>query len=241
MFIIFTILTFFSTLTGGLLGIKYKDNLHIILGFTAGVVLSLVAFEILPEIVNLTDETGISFTFPMFFLILGFLVFHIFEKLVVVHSEQEEHYEDHKHPSLGIASASALVAHSFFDGIGIGIGFQISELAGVVIAIAVIAHDFSDGLNTASFMILHKNNLKRTITFVIFDAIAPLLGALSTLIFQFNSTFLIAYLGFFAGFILYISTSEILPEAHSKHSSYKTILATIAGVVFIFLITRINV
>jgi ZIP family zinc transporter len=49
---------------------------------------------------------------------------------------------------------------------------------------------------------------------------------------------LVIYLGFFAGFLLYISTSEILPEAHSKHSSYLTILLTILGLLTMFLVTR---
>jgi hypothetical protein len=37
---------------------------------------------------------------------------------------------------------------------------------------------------------------------------------------------------------LYIGASEILPEAHSKHSSYSTIALTVLGAVFIFIVTR---
>lgn len=46
------------------------------------------------------------------------------------------------------------------------------------------------------------------------------------------------YLGFFAGFLLYISAADILPEAHSKHSSTLTIALTMLGAAFIFLVTR---
>jgi ZIP family zinc transporter len=46
------------------------------------------------------------------------------------------------------------------------------------------------------------------------------------------------YLAFFAGFLLYIGASEILPEAHSKHSSFVTIGLTILGVVFMFFVTK---
>jgi len=49
------------------------------------------------------------------------------------------------------------------------------------------------------------------------------------------------YLGFFAGFLLYIGAAEILPEAHSQRSSVKTILMTILGVVLIFIISRFMV
>jgi zinc transporter ZupT len=45
-------------------------------------------------------------------------------------------------------------------------------------------------------------------------------------------------LGFFAGFLLYIGASEILPEAHEKQSSYGLMGLTILGAVVIFFITR---
>jgi ZIP family zinc transporter len=70
------------------------------------------------------------------------------------------------------------------------------------------------------------------------DATTPLLGAASTLLFRIPNQILILYLGFFAGFLLYIGASDLLPEAHSEHSSFKMIGLTIIGVLFIFLVTR---
>jgi len=75
--------------------------------------------------------------------------------------------------------------------------------------------------------------------FLLMDAVAPILGVLATLIFVIPESFLVLYLGFFAGFILYISASDLLPEAHSQHSSYKLIGLTTAGIIFIFIITRL--
>ena len=47
-----------------------------------------------------------------------------------------------------------------------------------------------------------------------------------------------AYLGFFAGFLLYIGASDILPEAHREGSSGMTIALTVLGTVFAFGVTR---
>jgi len=107
----------------------------------------------------------------------------------------------------------------------------------VAVAIAVIAHDFSDGLNTVSLMLMNHNNRRRSIMLLVLDALAPVLGALSTLLIHISDHGLVIYLGFFAGFLLYIGASEILPEAHSKHSSYKTIGLTILGAAFMFVVT----
>ena len=210
--VLVAILTFVSTFCGGLFGLKYKDHLKLILGFTAGVLLAVVAFDIFPEIFRLVGETGISPQIPMVALVAGFLVFHIMEKSLLIHHSHEDEYVSHHHPTVGVFSASALAGHSFLDGLGIGLGFQVSTTVGLVMAIAVIAHDFSDGLNTISLMLVNKNSQKRSYKF---------------------------YLGFFAGFLLYIGASDILPEAHSDQSSYSTIGLTLFGVIFIYLVTLI--
>jgi zinc transporter ZupT len=236
--ILVSIATFFSTLFGGIVGLKNRDSLHRFLGFTAGVLMGVVAFDLMPEIFSSLNETTQTPTRAMIALIIGFLAFHIIEKSILIHHSQEEEYEQHHHPHVGVASALALSGHSFLDGVGIGLGFQAGNTVGIAVAIAVIAHDFSDGLNTVNLMLLNKNRSRKTFFFLLLDAIAPVLGALSTLIFTIPASWLPIYLGFFAGFLLYIGASEILPEAHSKHSSHKTILTTILGVVFIFAVTR---
>ncbi len=239
MMYLFALLTFISTFVGGVVGLKYRDKLHLILGFTAGVLLGVISFDIFPEIIHLVNELGVDPIRPMVALVLGFFVFHILEKVLLIHHAQEEVYGKHKHPTVGAISALALAGHSFLDGVGIGLGFQVSPTLGVVLAIAVIAHDFSDGLNTVSLALVHKNTSAKALTFLFIDALAPVLGVLSTNLFAIPNNLLLIYLGFFAGFLLYIGAADILPEAHSEHSSYLTILMTVIGTVFIFLISRI--
>ena len=239
MALLFICLTFVSTYLGGLVALRYKDKLHIILGFTAGVLLAVVAFDIFPEIITLTAKLG-GDAFPaMAALIIGFFAFHIAEKLLLIHHSHEDEYGEHKHPSVGVLSALALSGHSFLDGVGIGLGFQLSPATGIIVAIAVIEHDFSDGLNTVSLMLAHKNSPERALKLLAIDAIAPVLGGLSTLFFVLPESSLLIYLGFFAGFLLYIGAADILPEAHSQGSSVKTIGATILGVLLILAVTQL--
>ncbi len=234
----FTVAAFLSTFLGGLISLKNQHRLHLILGFTAGVLLGVVAFDLLPEIFELLAVTKVEAIQPMIALVIGFLVFHVLEKLLVIHHHHEDQYHSHKHPSVGVLSALALIGHSFLDGVGIGLGFQISSGAGIVVALAVIAHDFTDGLNTVSLMLTHKNTRGKALLFLVFDALAPLLGALSTILFTISADWLVLYLGFFAGFLLYIGASDILPEAHSEKSSVGTIVMTVLGVVVIFLLMQ---
>ena len=124
------------------------------------------------------------------------------------------------------------------DGVGIGLGFQVSPAIGFLVAIAVISHDFTDGMNIITLMLNNKNTAKKSKLFLLLGAVAPVLGAASTLLFKVPAHFLVLYLGFFAGFLLYIGASDILPEAHSKQSSYKLMGLTILGTLFIFVVTR---
>lgn len=229
--------TLLSTFAGGLFALKNKDRLHRILGYTAGVLLGVVAFEVLPEIFHVVEEGEISAVAPMVALVVGFLTFHIVEKSILIHHAQEDEYEDHKHPHVGMASAGALIGHSFLDGVGIGLAFQVDASIGIIVAIAVLAHDFSDGINTVSLMLLNKNSKKRALAFLALDGIAPILGVLATTLITVSEGALVLYLGFFAGFLLYIGASQILPEAHSKHPSYGTIALTILGVVCMYFVS----
>jgi ZIP family zinc transporter len=42
------------------------------------------------------------------------------------------------------------------------------------------------------------------------------------------------YLAAFSGIVIYLATSHILPEAHSRHSSRLTMVATISGVLIMW-------
>jgi len=237
--IIFSVATFFSTFLGGLFAIRLKSRLHLIMAFAAGILLGVVSFDIFPEIIEQIKINDFEPIGVMIALVAGFLIFHILEKTILIHHAHELDYAEHKHPHVGVISASALIGHSFMDGMGIGLGFQVNTLVGAMVAIAVISHDFTDGMNTVSLMLTNKNSTKKSKVFLLFDSLAPILGAVSTLFFSLSPQFLVLYLGFFAGFLLYIGGSDILPEAHSKQSSYKLIGLTILGVVFIFTITRL--
>ena len=236
--IILSIGTFFSTLIGGLTGLKNQDHLHRLLGYTAGVLLGVVAFDLLPEIFKTLEAQHSNPTNAMIALVCGFLAFHIIEKSILIHHSNEREYEVHHHPDVGMASALALSGHSFLDGVGIGLGFQVGNSVGIAVAIAVIAHDFTDGLNTVNLMLMNRNRTRKAFMLLLLDATAPILGVISTFFFKLSAADLTIYLGVFAGFLLYIGASEILPQAHSKHSSFSTIALTVSGATFMFIVTR---
>src|SRR6476660_6546829 len=124
--LIFSILTFISTSLGGIFAMRYKSKLHYIMAFAAGVLLSIVSFDIFPEIISQIKEHDFHSIDVMIALVAGFLLFHILEKIILIHHSDENNFAAHKHPHVGLFSALALAGHSFIDGVGIGLGFQVS-------------------------------------------------------------------------------------------------------------------
>ncbi len=238
--LVFSLFTFLSTFIGGLFALRFKEKLHLIMSFTAGVLLGVTFFDIMPEIFAITMQHHFNVTPAMIAIVIGFLAIHILEKFALIHSSHEEEYatHSHKHPTVGLISAGGLSFHSFLDGVGIGLAFHVNSHVGLLVAIAVIAHDFSDGLNTVILMLSHKNTNKKALLLLIVDALTPVVGAASTLFFNIPENILLLYLGFFAGFLLYIGASDLLPEAHSEHSSLKMVGLTVLGALFIFIVTR---
>jgi len=233
-----TVAASIAALLGGLTALRSRKWLNRALALTAGLVLGLVCFDLLPEIFDLAQSQQLDTTYPMIALATGFLIFHIFEKFMPIHEANEEQYGPHRHPIFGTARAAALSGHSFLDGLSIGVGFQVSTSVGSAVALAVIGHRFADGFDTTTFMVFHGNQLGHIRRWLAVVVLMPILGGLSTLLFDFSERALAIYLGFFAGFILYIASGNILPQAHSKDFSRKSILLTISGTVFMFIVTR---
>jgi ZIP family zinc transporter len=227
-----------AAFVGGWLAMKIRDYLELALGLTAGIILGLAAFDLIPEIFRICAKVRLDTSWPMVAFAGGFLSFHILEKGILLHQSHEPGYRSHSHPYVGFAAAGALIVHSFLDGAGIGLGFQAGSAIGASVATAVIGHRFADGFNTTNLMIFHGNRPHRTRYALYAAAVMPIFGGLLTLIFNFSDKFLAIYLGFFAGFLIYLAAGDILPQAHSEGSSKRAIGMTIVGVVLMYIITR---
>jgi ZIP family zinc transporter len=97
-------------------------------------------------------------------------------------------------------------------------------------------HAFSDGLNTVSLLVKSGNWHKNSKWLLVLDAVARLGGATLGTYLALNESWMALYLALFTGFVIYIATSHILPEAHSRHPSRWTLAATTFGVLIMWLV-----
>ncbi|MDE1949500.1 MAG: ZIP family metal transporter [Burkholderiales bacterium] len=239
--VLMSLATFFSTLGGGLFALRARRRLHDLLGFTGGVLLGVVAFDLLPEIFSQAQRIGAAPTGAMVALVAGFLFFHALEKFLRGRQRRGAGGADPHQPQIGVLSALALIGHSVLDGVGIGLAFQISPEVGAMVAAAVIAHDGCDGLNTMGLMLSHRNSKRLSLAMLLLDAAAPMAGVGIACLLTIPPAGMLLYLGFFAGFLLSIALSDVLPQAHSDDdagTAPRLIGLTTIGAALVFVIVR---
>lgn len=232
-------ITVISTFLGGLLALRAKDRFHLVLGLSAGLLLGLVGFDLLPEIfeMNSSDFGGVKSI--SIALISGFLFLHFLEQFVGSHEPAESDYgHEHKHSVeiAGVLGAVAMAGHIFLDGVALALAFKVSNQLGIAVFIAMLVHAFSDGLNTVALLIKSNQWQKRGKYLLAVDAVARISGAALGTSISISDANLALYLAVFSGIVIYLATSHILPEAHSKHPSKVTVISTLAGVVIMWLV-----
>jgi zinc transporter ZupT len=234
------ITAFCMTYAGGLLALKLAARMHWVLGFSAGAVVAVAFFDLLPEALELGAGTfGVTRVFAC--AAAGFLAYLLFDRVMLSQGQRLRDQFTARQPGARPAAhgratlfAGSLSLHSFLDGIAIGLAFQASTAVGAVVAIAVLTHDFSDGINTMNVVLRNDSNRRRALQWLLADAIAPGLGIFSTLFFRVQGDALGIILALFSGFFLYIGASDLIPESHRAFPRALTTLMTLLGIAVLY-------
>ena len=229
--------TVLATFLGGMLALRAKDRFHLVLGLSAGLLLGLVGFDLLPEIFEMNTDNLFGVRTISVALIAGFLSLHFIEQFAGSHEPAESDYgHEHTHSVeiAGTVGAIAMAGHIFLDGVALALAFKVSDALGFAVFIAMLVHAFSDGLNTVALLVKTGQWRSRGKYLLGVDALARIGGAAIGSALTISDSNLAIYLAVFSGIVIYLATSHILPEAHSKHPSKVTMLATLAGVVIMW-------
>jgi len=225
-------LTAASTVAGGLLAFRLRHQMHTLIALSGGVVVAVAFFDVLPESIDAVgDGQRVGALVG-----LGFLAFFLAHKVLVLHHRDEDD-QARRHAQVGAFGAAGLSLHSFVDGLGIGLAFNLDTATGLLVFLAVVSHDFADGLNTVSFVLRQGGTVERARRWLAVDAAAPLLGAIvGVTVFDVSERQLGELLAVYAGFFVYMGATDLLPEAH-EHPSWQRVALTVAGFLAIFAVS----
>ncbi len=230
--LLIVVAAFCATCAGGLFALRLKDKLHLVLGFSAGAVVAVALFDLLPEAL----EMGSSHTVPalLSWLMLSFMLYLVLDRVKLLHRDVLDDVRAHR-AQQAMLGAGSFSAHSFLDGVAIGVAFQASAAVGGIVTLAVLTHDFSDGINTVNVVLKNGGTRQLAMRWLVMDALAPAAGVASTMFFTLPRSALGVVLAIFAGFFLYIGASDLIPESHHAHPKFFTTFMTLLGAGVVYL------
>jgi zinc and cadmium transporter len=221
-YLLLALLAGVAALAGGLLYLFTRLralSMRYAIAFAAGLLLSTVFFEMLPELTFESPEPSL--------LALGFFSFYAVEKLMIIHTCGEAECEGHTFGKLGMVG---LTVDGIVDGAAIASGFLVEPILGVTIAIAVAAHELPQGFATGVIMQNARYSSRIILSVLIAAAVIIPLGALLAGLVP--KTFFSYILAFVAGNFLYIAGADLLPEAH-KLFNWKVVATVMLGAALI--------
>jgi ZIP family zinc transporter len=225
--ILLSFLSIITTIIGVALAFVFKKGqkgISIGIGFSAGIMLLISFFELIPESVI---EAGVTETFlSVFFgvLFIGIL------NLIIPHTHMIKERGKFNSSLLKTAYlvAFGLILHDFPEGFAMANSYIFSPSLGLLIALAIAVHNIPEEFAMAIPLVLTKSkkNFLLKISFLssIAEPIGAVLGLLAVnLLPHLNALFL----SFAAGAMIFISIHELFPLA----KRYKRILFFILGVI----------
>ena len=216
MYIYLAILAALSEILSGLLLYSRfaKVSTRYIVGFASGIVIATAFFELIPES-NIAENS--------LYLGLGFFIFYLIEKMVMLHSCGEKECEAH---NVSWVAALGMSSDNIVDGVGIAVGYLTNPSLGILITIAVIAHEIPQGATTV--VLMRDSGFKPHeifLTLSIAGAMYPIGAFFSQFI---PETYNQKIIAFVAGSFIYIGAGDLLSEAHRKFN-IKVIFLVIFG------------
>ncbi len=194
------------------MALRFQRQIPLILGISAGAVIGVALFDLLPEALALTAK-AYQPTEVLGVVGAGFAGYMLLERLLPVAAQARS---GHLRPA-----------------------FKAAPGIGIVVALAVLAHDLADGVNTVTLSLSGGGGAGRARGWLIADALAPLAGIGATRLFSVGQPTLGLASALFAGFFLYLGASELTPGSYRTLPRPWTSLATLAGMAAIYAVVRL--
>jgi zinc transporter ZupT len=219
---------FAVTLLSGLLALYLRAHKAVVYAFCAGALIGGAVLLLLPDAQRLFRESSTTLPEGLVWVAagLGFAALYVLER--------GRHRIESKRLA-GLSGAIGLAVHSFIDGVVIGQGFRAGEQTGAVLAFAVLLHKLADGVGAVGVMLGTAHSIRQTTIMLLVTAAAPVVGVVAQSFVVLPVSLLALLLSFFAGMLLYLGASHLLPEAMQDQREPSAVpLVFLLGLAFVY-------
>ena len=180
--------------------------LDTMVALSAGFMIAVSLGELLPEAIERNGQAA------AFAALAGYLLVHLTQHTFARHF----HFGEETHEVTTAVSASALVGlllHTFFDGVAIASGFDVSAALGFLVFMAILLHKLPEGLAISSLFLAAGAGRRAALSAAAALGLATVMGVLMTELLAGLRSFGLAVA---AGVTLYVAASNLVPEFQSK-------------------------
>lgn len=215
---------------------KKKGLIEFSIGLSFSVMVLLLAFDIVPEILELLEDKGTIFMY--IFITIGIVMLKLIDMLVPHHDHDEEIITHHRHLNhIGIISSLSLVVHNVIEGIGVYNIALHDFKAGILMAIGVGLHNIPFGIEITATLNETKKNKKVVFGNIVLLTLSTMLGGLIMMIFKSIDDFILGSLmSLTVGMIIYLVLFELLIELGASKNRKYSVAGLVTGVLFMLVV-----
>lgn len=208
--------------------------LHLMLGFSAGILGGVTFVDILPEAFAIGKQLSLLSIYVPSGIGIGFFILLMTERYLLATKEiHGGHFHIHGKPldpSHGLMGVSALTFHGFMDGFVIPVGFSAGPQVGIIVTLAVAIHQIPDSFAALSLALGSTDSRKQAFLYVLATAADTPIGIAVGLLFVGLGSFMIPLgLGLSAGTFIYVSAADLVPELQHEARSNLVVLSMVLG------------
>lgn len=195
-----------------------------LLSFAAGAFIATSLTDLIPEAIELGQDSHTILRFVM----VGLIGFFILERLLMRYGFHEGKHEHADHtetlPALLILGDTI---HNFLDGVVIAVAYVANPALGLTTTLAVAAHELPQEIGDFSVLLNHGWSRTKVLIVNVTQSLATIPGALlgfaaGTAL----SPHLPSVLGVAGGIFLYLGASDLIPELHHR-AGHKHVLRVV--------------
>ena len=213
-----------------------KRWLSTILSISAGLMLGVVCFDLLPR----SFELG-SFGVGLLGTLIGVISMAILQEVLSKHTDKNVvRARSKKHSQTGILIGIGIALHNFPEGLAIGVGFTSLQSFGLGLSLVIALHDIPEGVAMAVPMRMGGTRPGKVVLAALLAGMPTGIGALIGYVLgEISAGFIGICLGFAGGAMLYITCSELIPESRDLYKGRISGVGLMFGILLGIILAKI--
>lgn len=208
-----------------------KRFMAVLLGFTSGIMLSVVCFDLLPEAFKLGNVWlsffGMGIGVGLMLLIDEFIP----SEMSLTKNARYKNEAAYGFIKSGILLGIGIAIHNFPEGLAIGSGFAANNNLGLGLTIIIALHDLPEGIAMAAPLKMGGIGKMKILMYTILTGIPTGIGAfIGELVGAISPLVICVCLSFAAGSMLFITCGELIPKSQSVYKGRISTLGMILGI-----------